>query len=81
MRAGSREGSRRGCGVTCSPLDAAQKPMMPIMARRPLLISATRDFSFFSADIFLVKPKGSHRSRGTGCGNASFTCVQELRQE
>merc|ERR1719231_1086837 len=39
---------------------------MPIIARRPLLTSARSDFSFCSGVIFLVKPTGSQRLRGTG---------------
>ena len=38
------------------------------MARRPLLISMRRPRSFFSGEAFFVKPTGSQRSRGTGCG-------------
>ena len=45
-----------------------RKAIRPSIARRPLLISATSDFAFFSADIFFVKPNGSHRSSGAGCG-------------
>jgi len=52
-------------------LDAEIMPMMPIWARRPLLISASRAFSLRSGDIFDVKPKGSHRLSGTGCGKAA----------
>merc|ERR1719327_1272546 len=37
---------------------------MPIMARRPLLTSASSAFSLRSGVILLVKPKGSHRSAG-----------------
>ena len=51
-------------GTFCS----ARKPMMPIIARRPLLISLRRPASFFSADAFFEKPKGSYRSKGTGWG-------------
>ena len=43
------------------PFDAEMMPMMPIIARRPLLISATSAFALRSADIFLVKPNGSHK--------------------
>merc|ERR1719379_637021 len=52
---------------------------MPIMARRPLLTSASSAFSLRSGVILLVKPKGSHRLRGTGCGKASSS-VRELRE-
>ena len=50
---------------TMSPFEAEIMPMVPSIARRPLLISATRAFSLRSGVIFLVKPKGSHRSSGT----------------
>eukprot|EP00964_Phaeocystis_antarctica_P033820 scaffold19192_cov67-Phaeocystis_antarctica.AAC.8 len=60
--------------INCRPgtepgtLEAAQKPMMPIMARRPLLISATRPLAFFSGEAFFDSWNGSKRSKGTGCG-------------
>jgi len=38
------------------------------MARRPLLISARRPLAFFSGEAFLLKPKGSYRLSGSGCG-------------
>ena len=41
------------------------------MARRPLLSSTTSRFAFCSGVIFLVVPKGSYRSKGTGCGMPS----------
>merc|ERR1740138_987143 len=53
---------------TMQPLEAEMRPKMPIIARRPLLISARRDFSFASGDIFDCRPKGSKSSSGTGCG-------------
>ena len=34
----------------------------------PLLISASRPFSFFSGEALADRPKGSKRSKGTGCG-------------
>merc|ERR1719453_1665477 len=45
---------------------------MPIIARRPLLISARRAFSLRSGVILAVKPKGSHKLRGTGWGKAAW---------
>ena len=48
---------------TMRPFEAESMPKMPIIARRPLLISATRAFALRSADIFLVKPE-----RGEGGG-------------
>ena len=44
------------------------KAMMPSIARRPLLISARRPFSFFSGEAFFERPNGSKSSSGTGCG-------------
>merc|ERR1719217_1937390 len=41
---------------------------MPIIARRPLLISAMSDFSLASLERFLFRPNGSYSSSGTGCG-------------
>merc|ERR1712087_1060177 len=53
---------------TIRPLEAEMRPKMPIIARRPLLVSAISAFSLRSGDSFLVKPNGSQRSSGTGCG-------------
>eukprot|EP00966_Prymnesium_polylepis_P240513 5562087-Prymnesium_polylepis.2 len=44
---------------TMRPLDADTRPMMPIIARRPLLISARRAFSFLSLDILPVRRAAS----------------------
>ena len=54
---------------TMRPFDAERRPKMPIIARRPLLISARSAFSLRSGVRFFVKPKGSHRSSGTGWGS------------
>ena len=53
------------------PLLAEQRPMMPIIASLPLLISARSLVCFCSSVSFLVKPAGSKRSRGTGWGKMS----------
>ena len=53
---------------TWRPLEAEMRPKMPIIARRPLFTSARSAFSLRSGVIFEVKPKGSHRLSGTGCG-------------
>ena len=58
--------------ISLGTLAAETKPMMPSMARRPLLISATRPLAFFSGEAFLEMPKGSYRSYGTGCGTPAF---------
>merc|ERR1719159_387396 len=42
----------------------------PIMARRPLLISVFNFWAFHSSLLFLLKPNGSYRLRGTGCGRS-----------
>ena len=47
-----RYGGERSLGT----LAAETKPMMPSMARRPLLISATRPLAFFSGEAFLEMP-------------------------
>merc|ERR1712037_687103 len=44
-----------------------------IIARRPLLTSARSAFSLRSGVILEVKPNGSHRLSGTGCGNLPFS--------
>jgi len=41
---------------------SAMKPIMPICARRPLLISASRPLAFFSGEFFAAMPNGSYRS-------------------
>ena len=56
-------------GARTRPFEAEIMPKRPIIARRPLLISARSAFSLRSGVILAVKPKGSHRFSGTGCGN------------
>merc|ERR1719482_466909 len=56
---------------TMRPFDAEQRPKMPSIARRPLLISARSAFALRSGVIFFVKPKGSKRLSGSGCGQNS----------
>ena len=51
--------------------DSARKPIRPIMARRPLLISVIRPLAFFSGDLFLESLKGSYKLKGTGWGMLS----------
>jgi len=47
--------------------DSAMKPKIPSIAARPLLISTSRPFAFFSGVAFLLKPKGSKRLKGSEC--------------
>ena len=44
-------------GMKC----AAENAMMPSMARRPLLTSASKPFAFFSGESFAAMPNGSYR--------------------
>merc|ERR1719261_596289 len=62
-----------------SPLRAGTEPgtapslkrdIKPIIARRPLLISTCSFFAFHSSLLLLLKPKGSYKFRGTGCGRS-----------
>ena len=55
-------------GTEPGSCDSDRKPMRPIIARRPLLTSASRLFAFFSGEAFLLKPRGSNRLSGSGCG-------------
>jgi len=50
-------------GTDPGTASAARNPKIPIIARRPLLISITSRRSFFSADIFLLKPNGEQRNK------------------
>merc|ERR1712078_485971 len=62
-----------------SPFSAGTEPgtapslrrlIRPIIARRPLLISVCSFFAFHSSLLFLLKPKGSYKFKGTGCGRS-----------
>ena len=55
-------------GTEPSTFCAAMIDMMPIIARRPLFTSAISPCCLRYSESFLVKPNGSHRSSGTGCG-------------
>ena len=48
-----------------------RKPKIPSMARRPLLISFLSPAALASSDLFLEKPKGSNKLKGTGWGMSS----------
>ena len=50
-------------GTEPGTVDAERRPMMPIMAARPLRISTLRPRSFFSGDIFSTLPSTSQRLR------------------
>lgn len=54
-------------GIVCSQ----RNPNIPNIARRPLLISEIKPRAFASSDLSLLKPKGSYRLKGTGCGRLS----------
>ena len=62
MPAPARSGTEPGT------LASARNAMMPICARRPLLISAMRPLAFFSGEAFFERLNGSKRLSGTGCG-------------
>ena len=59
-------------GGTSSPLAAQRNEKMPIIARRPLFTSISSRRSFV-ASVILKRPKGSYRSKGTGCGRSTPT--------
>ena len=50
---------------TMSPFELAQRPIMPTIAKRPLLISARSLVSFFSGVSLAVNLNGSKSSSGT----------------
>lgn len=54
-------------GIVCSQ----RKPKIPNIAKRPLLISEINPRALDSADLFLLKPKGSNKFKGTGWGRFS----------
>jgi len=53
---------------TMRPFSAEQRPKMPSMARRPLLISARSPCSLRSGVAFVDRLKGSKKLKGTGWG-------------
>ena len=73
VRLGRHRGGGGQASVAPEPLGGGDEAEDADHARRPLFTSARSAFSLRSGVIFEVKPKGSHRLSGTGCGKRPFS--------